>query len=59
MIRAERQVERMRAVINASEGVIERAKEQRDRNTLLIAKETAYDHLKGILEDADYCPWQE
>ena len=59
MTTTEKQIGRMKAVLHASEEVIERANEHRDRNTLLMAKETAYDHFKAILEDADFCPWAE
>ena len=41
------------AVLYASEEVIRRTE---DKGTILMAKETAYDHIKAIL--ADKCPWK-
>lgn len=55
----ETQIARIKAVIGAAEEVAVRAKRLGDKNTELIAKETAYDHIKGILEDPGWCPWQE
>lgn len=56
---AERQAGRIHAVISAAEEVISRAKPLGDRETVMMAKETAYDHIKGIMEDPGWCPWQE
>ena len=53
------QLGRINAVLYASELTITKAKEYNDRSTILMAKETAYDHIKGIMEDPSYCPWQE
>lgn len=52
----EMQIGRIEAVIEAAEEVLKR---NVDRETKLMAKETAYDHIKGIVEDEGYCPWQE
>lgn len=53
------QIGRIEAVLYASEEVIKRAKQKGQRDTELMAKETAYDHIKGIMEDPGWCPWQE
>ena len=55
----EMQIGRIQAVLYASEEVITRAKRTGDRETVMMAKETAYDHIKGIMEDPGWCPWQE
>ena len=59
MSEALKKIRRIEAVISASEGVIKETKCDRAREYTLIAKETAYDHIKGILEDVGYNPWQE
>lgn len=53
------QIGRIDAVLYASESTIAKVKEHNDRSTILMAKETAYDHIKGIMEDPGWCPWQE
>lgn len=53
------QLGRINAVLGATEEVVKRAKPYNDRKTIMMAKETAYDHIKGIMEDPSYCPWQE
>lgn len=55
----EMQVGRITAIVEAADEVIKRAKKHGNRNTVTMAKETAYDHIKGIIEDPGYCPWQE
>lgn len=55
----EMQIGRIQAVLYASEETIKRAKQEGQRDTELMAKETAYDHIKGIMEDPGWCPWQE
>ena len=55
----EMQIGRIQAVLYASEEVVKRAKRTGDRETVMMAKETAYDHIKGIMEDPGWCPWQE
>lgn len=55
----EMQIGRIQAVLYASEEVITRAKRTGDRETVMMAKETAYDHIRGIMEDPGWCPWQE
>ncbi|MBQ1297422.1 MAG: hypothetical protein IIY21_25485 [Clostridiales bacterium] len=59
MIKEKMQIGRIEAVLYASEEVIKRAKQEGQRDTELMAKETAYDHIKGIMEDPGWCPWQE
>ena len=59
MTDCERQLGRIKAVLSASEEVLERAKVSGDKYTIMMAKETAYDHIKGIADSVDYCPWQE
>lgn len=59
MNNTEMQIGRIQAVLYASEEVIKRAKPLGDRETELMAKETAYDHIKGIMEDPGWCPWAE
>ena len=55
----EMQIGRIQAVLYASEEVVKRAKRTRDRGTELMAKETAYEHIKGIMENPGWCPWAE
>ena len=55
----EKQIGRIKAVLYASEEVVKRAKPHGDRETVMMAKETAYDHIKGIVEDSGWCPWAE
>lgn len=50
---------RIIAIMNAAEDVIERAKACNDVSTIMMAKDTAFDHVSGILKDPAYCPWQE
>ena len=50
---------RIKAILYASEEVISLAKPKGLRDTVIIAKETAYDHIVGIINDPSYCPWQE
>lgn len=59
MVKEKMQIGRIEAVLYASEEVIKRAKQAGQRDTELTAKETAYDHIKGIMEDPGWCPWQE
>jgi hypothetical protein len=55
----ERQIGRIKAVLYASEEVVEKAKKVGLKDTIQQAQEIAYEHIKGIIEDAAYCPWQE
>ena len=55
MDNAQMKIGQINAVIYASEEVISRTSFY-DRGTELMAKETAYDHIKKIL--ADQCPWK-
>ena len=55
----EMQIGRIQAVLYASEEVVKRAERTGDRGTVIMAKETAYDHIRGIMEDPGWCPWQE
>lgn len=56
MNNTEMQIGRIQAVILATEEVISQAKTIGDKN---MAKGTAYDHIKGIMEEPGWCPWQE
>ena len=56
---SERQIGRMKAIIEATEDVLEKARKYDNKGVVSLAKETAYDHIKGIIEDPGYCPWQE
>lgn len=55
----EMQVGRITAIVEAADEVIKRAKKHGNRGTVTMAKETAFDNIKGIIEDPGYCPWQE
>lgn len=55
----EKKIGRIRAVLSASEEVIGRAKKVNQKDVISIAMETAYEHIKGIIDDVSYCPWQE
>lgn len=55
----EKQIGRIKAILGASEDVIVKARKFRNDGVVSVAKETAYDHIKGILEDVGYCPWAE
>lgn len=61
MTNAEMQLGRITAIIEAANGVIEQAQKNTiyHRDTITMAKETAYDSIKGIIDDPAYCPWQE
>lgn len=59
MVKEKMQIGRIEAVLYASEETIKQAKKAGDRETVIMAKETAYDHIKGIMDDPDWCPWQE
>lgn len=59
MTDSEKQIGRIKAVLSATEEVLERARVYGDQHTEMMAKETAYDHIKGIADSVDYCPWQE
>ena len=55
MDNAQMKIGQINAVLYAAEEVISRTSFN-DRGTELMAKETAYDHIKKIL--ADKCPWE-
>lgn len=59
MTNEEIQIGRIKAVLYAAEEVIKRAKPHSNKETIISAKEVAYDHILGIVEDVAYCPWQE
>lgn len=59
MTNEERQIGRIKAILSASEEVISRVKKLGDRNTEIMAMETAYERIKGIVDDTGYCPWAE
>ncbi len=59
MVKEKMQIGRIEGVLYASEETIKKAKQKGQRDTELMAKETAYDHIKGIMEDPGWCPWQE
>ena len=56
---AERQIGRIKAIMEASEDVITRAKEYGNTGAITVAIETAYERVKGIIDDPGYNPWQE
>lgn len=53
------QMGRIMAVLKASEDVITSAKKHDNHDVIKMAKESAYDHIIGIINDPAYCPWQE
>lgn len=59
MTEAERQIGRIKALFEASEELITSARKYGNAGAISVAKETAYDHVKGIIEDVGYNPWQE
>lgn len=59
MSNEEKMIGRIKAVLGASEDVIAYAKPKGQLDTVLRAKEIAYDHIVGIINDPSYCPWQE
>ena len=59
MTDAEKQIGRISAVLYASEEVIKCANKHGESRAKQVAIETAYEHIKGIVEDVSYCPWQE
>lgn len=59
MTEAEKQISRIKAILEASEEVISSALKYGNSGTIAIAKETAYNHIKGILDEPGYCPWEE
>lgn len=50
----EMKIGQINAVLYAAEEVLKRTK---DKGTILLAKETAYDQIKLIMENK--CPWSE
>lgn len=50
----ELKIGQINAVLYASEEVIKRTE---DKGTILMAKETAYDQIKQIMDNK--CPWKE
>ena len=59
MTEAEKQIGRIRAVLEAAEDVIAGARISNSRDTIAMAKETAYDSIKGIVTEEAFNPWQE
>ena len=60
MTDAERQVGRIKAIIYACDELTKNSDRYKEGNIAkLIALETAYDHIKGVLDNPAYCPWQE
>lgn len=59
MTNEEKQIGRIKAVLYAAEEMIKHAKSHSDKETIIAAKEVAYDHILEIVEDVAYCPWQE
>ena len=59
MIEAEKKIGRIEAVISAAEEVINGGKGMAAKYITTIAKETAYDRIKSILNDMGYNPYQE
>lgn len=55
MTKTELQIGRIDAVLYAAEELLKRTN---DKETRQMAKETAYDHIKGILDDPDWFPWK-
>lgn len=54
MSEAEKIIGRIIALVEVAEETVERAKKSGDRYTVDMAKATAYDHIKGILEEGEY-----
>lgn len=59
MTNEEKIVGRIKAILYASETVIAEAKPRGLRDTVMSAKELAYDQILGVVEDPAWCPWQE
>ena len=59
MTDAERQIGRIKAIMYASEEVIASAKNMTDKSVVQTAMEVAYEHIRDILDNPDYCPWAE
>ena len=60
MTNEEKIVNRITGVLKASEDTIRDLSDFRDKRFCeLIAKEMAYEHIKGIIEDVGYNPYQE
>ena len=55
----ERKYSRILAIMYASEAAIKSAEKHDKKRVQKIAIETAYEHIKGVIENVDYCPWQE
>ena len=58
MSEAEKIIGRIIALVEVAEETVERAKNSGDRYTVDMAKATAYDHIKGILEEGKYDTWK-
>ena len=59
MTEAEKQIGRIKALMGASEDVIRSARKYGNNEVIAVAKDTAYDHIRGILFEPGYNPWQE
>ena len=55
MTKTEIQIGRIDAVLYATEDLLKRTN---DKETRQMAMETAYDHIKGIVEDVEWYPWK-
>lgn len=55
----EKLIGRIKALLEASEEVIASASKYHNSEVVYMAKETAYDRIKGIIDDPAFNPWQE
>lgn len=55
----EKIVGRIRSIMKASEETVNKLNKYLHEKDILKAKEVAYDHIKGVLEDVGFNPWQE
>jgi len=55
----EKLIGRIKALLEASEEVIKSAGKFNNIEVVHMAKETAYDRIKGVIEDPGFNPWQE
>ena len=49
----------IRAIVLATKETVENAEEYKQRDTVIMAKELAFDKILKVVESEDYCPWNE
>ena len=53
MTESEKKISRIKAIISVADETVERAKTHGDKYSVDMAKSTAYDHIKRIMEEVE------